>query len=67
MTAAAGSSAARRPDPPFPDVSETIASTAPINSSTIATSRTIFIQLHGRSPDTFPVRPLTRTWNSFSW
>lgn len=30
-------------------------------------SRMIFIQLHGRSPDTFPVRPLMRSWNSFSW
>lgn len=53
--------------PPFFEVSATSAITAPTMTSMIATSRRIFIQLHGRSPDTFPLRPLMRIWNSFSW
>jgi len=40
---------------------------APITSAMSATSRRIFHQLHGRSPETLPVRPSIRIWNSFSW
>ena len=54
-------------EPPFPDTAATSAIIAPTTSKTSATSRMIFIQLHGRSPDTVPVRPLMRIWNSFSW
>jgi hypothetical protein len=40
---------------------------APTMSTMSAIRRRIFSQLHGRSPDTFPVRPLIRIWNNFSW
>lgn len=51
---------------PFPATAVT-AATAPIRSKMITTSRMIFIQLHGRSPDTLAVRPLIKIWNRVSW
>ena len=39
---------------------------APITNRMSATRLKIFQKLYGRSPDTFPVRPLIRIWNSFS-
>jgi hypothetical protein len=38
----------------------------PMTSTMIATSPKIFQKLYGRSPDTFPVRPLMRMWKSLS-
>ena len=39
---------------------------APTINRMSATSPKIFQKLYGRSPDTRPVRPLIRIWNSFS-
>jgi len=56
---------ARPPPPPWAFAINSAISAATVRIS--STSRRIFSQLHGRSPDTFPVRPLIRIWNSLSW
>lgn len=53
--------------PLLPCTTITTAMISPMMSRMIATSPKIFQKLYGRSPDTFPLRPLIRIWNSFSW
>jgi hypothetical protein len=39
---------------------------SPTTITMIAMRPAIFQKLYGRSPETFPVRPLIRIWNSLS-